>query len=159
MYHIIAFTGLAAAVVYLAHKVIDHVKITRLSRSLGCQPPPWSYEKLFGLVRLQQMAEADKNGRLIEEYAKVLEEVGRNTFQSRWLGDVYINTVEPQNIQAILASQFQDFELGSSRRGNFAPLLGHGGIFVADGKQWYVKPHHPANPLYDGLIVTLKGAF
>jgi len=46
-----------------------------------------------------------------------------------------IFTVEPENVKAILATQFEDFELGHVRRGNFFPMLGNG-IFTADGQDW-----------------------
>jgi len=46
-------------------------------------------------------------------------------------------TVDPKNIQAVLATQFHDFSLGQTRRGNFFPLLGNG-IFTNDGKAWWV---------------------
>ncbi|USP73415.1 translation initiation factor if-2 [Curvularia clavata] len=46
-----------------------------------------------------------------------------------------IFTIEPKNIQAILATQFKDFGLGKVRNRNFSPLLGHG-IFSTDGEQW-----------------------
>lgn len=44
-------------------------------------------------------------------------------------------TTDPENIKAILATQFEDFELGPMRRGNFFPMLGNG-IFTADGEGW-----------------------
>ena len=37
--------------------------------------------------------------------------------------------------QAILATQFRDFELGTRRKNAFVPLLGHG-IFTTDGDRW-----------------------
>ncbi|KAJ4400062.1 hypothetical protein N0V91_008943 [Didymella pomorum] len=57
------------------------------------------------------------------------------TYETKILGDQVIFTSDPKNIQAMLATQFKDFELGQVRRGSFAPLLGHG-IFSADGEQW-----------------------
>jgi hypothetical protein len=35
-------------------------------------------------------------------------------------------TIDPQNIQTILALKFKDFGLGVNRTENFEPLLGHG---------------------------------
>lgn len=35
-------------------------------------------------------------------------------------------TIEPKNVQTLLATQFKDFGLGEWRNGNFNPLLGHG---------------------------------
>ncbi|TGO92552.1 hypothetical protein BPOR_0001g00370 [Botrytis porri] len=46
-----------------------------------------------------------------------------------------ISTSDPENIQAILATNFTDFELGPSRSQNMFELLGHG-IFTADGEAW-----------------------
>ncbi|TGO79402.1 hypothetical protein BELL_0034g00360 [Botrytis elliptica] len=46
-----------------------------------------------------------------------------------------ISTSDPQNMQAILATNFADFELGPSRSQNMFELLGNG-IFTADGEAW-----------------------
>lgn len=43
-------------------------------------------------------------------------------------------TVDPENIKAVLATQFNDFSLGT-RHAHFAPLLGDG-IFTLDGNGW-----------------------
>ena len=58
-----------------------------------------------------------------------------STYKSIMLGSTVINTCEPQNIQAILATQFTDFQLGARRNTAFEPLLGHG-IFASDGETW-----------------------
>jgi hypothetical protein len=44
------------------------------------------------------------------------------TYETKILGDQVIFTSDPKNIQAMLATQFKDFELGQVRRGSFAPL-------------------------------------
>ncbi|KAI9647569.1 hypothetical protein NHQ30_003954 [Ciborinia camelliae] len=44
-------------------------------------------------------------------------------------------TSGPENMQAILATKFDDFELGPSRSQNMFELLGHG-IFTSDGDTW-----------------------
>jgi hypothetical protein len=67
-----------------------------------------------------------------------LHELGkRNTWQQDILGINSLWTVDPKNIQTILATKFQDYDLGSLRRKNFFPVLGNG-IFTVDGKAWYV---------------------
>jgi cytochrome P450 len=48
--------------------------------------------------------------------------------------DVYF-TSDPKNIQALLATQFNDFGLGPARIGNMGQTLGSG-IFTQDGKAW-----------------------
>ncbi|KAJ6179432.1 hypothetical protein N7519_009893 [Penicillium mononematosum] len=57
------------------------------------------------------------------------------TFSIRNLGRTHIFTIDPKNIQAVLATQFKDFELGSVRQISMHPLLGTG-IFTADGEEW-----------------------
>jgi len=46
-----------------------------------------------------------------------------------------INTSDPQNVQAILATKFHDFDLGPAREGNFFDMLGDG-IFTAPASRW-----------------------
>jgi cytochrome P450 len=46
-----------------------------------------------------------------------------------------VTTSEPQNVQALLATQFNDFDLGPSRRDNFHSFIGNG-IFTAEGSAW-----------------------
>jgi cytochrome P450 len=58
-----------------------------------------------------------------------------NTFQSTICGRRWIFTIDPQNVQTILALKFKDFDLGDNRNAAFRPLLGHG-IFSTDGKTW-----------------------
>lgn len=46
-----------------------------------------------------------------------------------------LQTMEPENIQAILATKFNDYELGEARTGNFGQVIGHG-IFTAERESW-----------------------
>ncbi|PQE09744.1 cytochrome P450 alkane hydroxylase protein [Rutstroemia sp. NJR-2017a BBW] len=50
------------------------------------------------------------------------------------MGRVFINTIDPDNIKAILATNFEDFGFGH-RMYTFGPLLGEG-IFTTDGVVW-----------------------
>lgn len=49
-----------------------------------------------------------------------------NVYAQNVLGSPAIFTVEPKNIQTILATQFKDFGLGEVRNNSFYPLLGWG---------------------------------
>lgn len=63
-------------------------------------------------------------------------QMGVNTYRvhdSFYHSTIY--TSSPQNMQAILATKFHDYELGPSRTENMFELLGHG-IFTADGEAW-----------------------
>lgn len=57
------------------------------------------------------------------------------TFSTSILGTSRLFTADIPNIQALLASQFEDFDLGELRRKNAHPFLGKG-IFLQDGKEW-----------------------
>lgn len=46
-----------------------------------------------------------------------------------------LETVDPENIQALLATQFKDFQLGPTRLAQFRPLL-RNSIFSSDGAYW-----------------------
>lgn len=106
------------------------------SQSWNCLPPAsWPTRLPLGLEFLHRLNEADKKGILPSEFVKVVEEAGSTTFHTFVLGTRSVVTVEPKNVQAVLATQFDDFELGEGRRGNFFPVLGLG-IFTADGNYW-----------------------
>jgi hypothetical protein len=53
-------------------------------------------------------------------------DTGAITYKYSVLGNNNIFTADEKNIQAILATQFNDPDLGPHRRGNFWPLLGNG---------------------------------
>lgn len=84
-----------------------------------------------------EMADADKNNRVPPQFMKSYEEVGSSTWTESMLNSTVIMTVDPKNVQAVLATKFRDFELGPQRRNNFSAMLGTG-IFTADGKIWLV---------------------
>lgn len=92
---------------------------------------------------------ADREKRVPGMFLEIYEELGRpSTWEQNFLGTDTIVTVDPKNIQAILSTQFNDFEIGESRRGNFSPMLGNG-IFTADGRAWSVK-HDISYVSFDG---------
>lgn len=74
-----------------------------------------------------------------EFFKELHAKLGHNTWVQSLFATENIVTCEPRNIQAVLATQFNDFEIGEQRAGEFGPLLGHG-IFTTDGKAWYDDP-------------------
>lgn len=51
------------------------------------------------------------------------------------LGQRHLFTVDPENIKAFLATQFEDYGKGERLHGDFAPFLGDS-IFSTDGALW-----------------------
>lgn len=63
-------------------------------------------------------------------------EVHGHTWYNSSMGVTDIVTREPENIKAILATQFQEFDLGTTRWEIFYPLLGNGIFTLSQGKGW-----------------------
>ena len=103
---------------------------------LGCRPPLWRpYRWPLGIDIVWRLIKADRDEVVPDEMVRISDELGVSTWEQNFLGDPSIVTTDPKNIQAVLATQFNDFALGEVRRNNFFPLLGNG-IFTADGKNW-----------------------
>jgi hypothetical protein len=99
------------------------------AKRLGCRPAPTEYNPdRLGVVNLIKTLRANSNGQLLEYMRGVFDDVSRRTDQTVYSYDTYILgdrvfwTCDPRNIQALLATQFKDFELGKIRNNAFAPL-------------------------------------
>lgn len=129
--------ALWAGVSFVLYKLVAAFLTERHHRSaaqkLGCEPAHrfrlLDFQGIRGVTRILK---ADKESR-VPDYLKAridtaCAEEGKNvtTFALKILGSRGIFTIEPKNVQAILATQFKDFGLGERRNGNFSPLLGHG---------------------------------
>ena len=120
--------------------VLTRRRHARQAARLGCKPineRPYNWP--LGLDLLWRLMEADKRQEVPDEFNAIHKEMGVDTWSQYLLGGVTLTTIEPKNIQAILATQFHDFALGETRRRNFFPLFGNG-IFTSDGKTWYAVP-------------------
>ncbi|KAM3566190.1 hypothetical protein ARSEF4850_000858 [Beauveria asiatica] len=108
-----------------------------LARRAGCKPPParayWLPLAIDNIVRTMA---AILDHTLQNDEVAIYEEMGcPATWRQNVLGVWYHATADPENIKALLATQFNDFELGSIRLDQMGPLIGHG-IFTSDGKEW-----------------------
>lgn len=69
--------------------------------------------------------------------------MGVDTFRiNNAFNETMVITSDPENVQALLATRFHDFDLGPQRHQMFEELLGHG-IFTAEGEAWahYRRSH------------------
>jgi hypothetical protein len=72
----------------------------------GCQPlKPWKSNLPFGLDLLLKAFKHARTQTILQFFLEVVEESG-NTFQQSLLGARGVNTVEPENIEAVLSKQF-----------------------------------------------------
>jgi hypothetical protein len=134
------YTGVGLLLAFILVKVVSNFYSSRYharrAKELGCQPAfQRPYHLPFGVDMWHRLLKADKVNMLPNELDDIANELGRGTWEQYFLGTPNYVTTDPKNIQAILATQFNDFEIGPVRRGNFFPMLGNG-IFTADGKNW-----------------------
>ncbi|KAJ5949971.1 hypothetical protein N7454_001555 [Penicillium verhagenii] len=87
----------------------------------------------FGIPAFIRLSKAVREKRWIDYMTNQYTTYG-NTFNQYMFGRQIVTTIEPANVKAILATQFQDFCLGT-RHEQFYPLLGDG-IFTLDGAGW-----------------------
>ncbi|BDD63877.1 hypothetical protein MAP00_008734 [Monascus purpureus] len=127
---IAAFTLTFLTLQYL-HNLHYHRK---RSKALHCKPITRGDDVFFGILAFIHMQRAVKQKRFLEYQISRFENFGRNTFTFTIFGKRIVATREPENIKAMLATQFQDFCLGD-RYKQFHPFLGDG-IFTLDGKGW-----------------------
>ncbi|KAK4545678.1 hypothetical protein LTR36_002631 [Oleoguttula mirabilis] len=103
----------------------------------GCAEPedvtePW-YQRH---KRLQRVLAIKKSGEDIIDDIIGSDFRDSNTAQRRaFEGSKTILTIEPANLQAVLATQFKDFETGHIRYQQLSPILGRS-IFTSDGAFW-----------------------
>jgi len=142
------YFGLAAwgVVAFAIYKVINTILAKRQLAAKAKETG--AYEALSypvagfgGFKHLGELMEADKNQlfpNLMVKRERVMSELHSRevaTFKNYIaFQDVYF-TSDPRNIQAMLAKQFDDYELGPTRSANMIPTLGSG-IFTQDGKAW-----------------------
>ena len=110
-------------------KAEEHFAAERGCKSLK----RWNSKWPFGLDLLMKAFQCARKEQILQFFLSVVEESG-STFEQNLLGARGIDTVDPQNIEAILSKQFTEFGLGL-RRPTFFPLLGSG-IFTQDGAAW-----------------------
>lgn len=116
--------------------LITPILRARRSRGLGCGAIPTEPTKwLFGLDMVRAGLKADGDQRTPEFVTDRFNAMGRYTFGVRILGTSNLITAEPKNVQAILATQFNDFAMGRARKTNLKIVLGRS-IFAVDGRAW-----------------------
>ncbi|CAG7925900.1 unnamed protein product [Penicillium olsonii] len=137
----------------------------------GCLPvQTWiPYKWPLALDILKRQYDASSEQQLLLFQSQYFDKLGPNmTF--KLFGNQGFLTADPKNVEAILATNFEDWELGSRRPGLF-PMLGEG-IFTQDGRPWkhsrellrrqFVRIHRQDSHVFDDhvndLITKLKSA-
>ncbi|KAI7221636.1 cytochrome P450 [Hortaea werneckii] len=131
-----------AAGLYITWRVISYLQAERRFRdfatSHGCEPVYQAQDQKWpwGLDRMYKVLTARKRGMdpLDDYFAWPLYE--HPTLQRAGLGGAQnIETIEPANVKAILATKFDDWVIGERRHRALRPCQGHN-IFTSDGAFW-----------------------
>ncbi|CAN3363811.1 cytochrome P450 52A12 [Diutina catenulata] len=106
------------------------------ARRLGAESPPRAaIDHCFGFKNMYVLAKMADRGDYLEFGSQmVVDNPTRQTVRMKVSGADVIVTTDPENVKAILSTQFSEFGLGK-RHAQFAPLLGDG-VFTLDGDGW-----------------------
>lgn len=123
----------------------------KFAREFQCRQPPVASSGFLGVGRVISLLSATRKCNSLELIRHWHHQYGK-TFRTS-LGRTVIITIEPKNVQAVLALKFKDFELGHYRNKALSPLLGQG-IFASDGSIWehsraLVRPNFVRNQVAD----------
>lgn len=125
----------------------------KYARNNGCKLPLHTVVRgPLGIGMITEMLAAARNNRFLELVRSWHQEFG-TTFKAKMIARTIIFTVEPKNVQTVLALKFKDFELGEYRNRALRPLLG-AGIFSTDGSKWehsrgLLRPNFTRNQITD----------
>ena len=102
----------------------------------GCKKPTFAPQRdpFFGFDIFMKCEKVIREKRFLDYVAKQFHNSG-STFKWNLMGDELVFTCEPQNLQAMLATSFGDFDLGAFRQKITKPFWGVG-IFNSDGPFW-----------------------
>ncbi|KAJ5240282.1 hypothetical protein N7468_004901 [Penicillium chermesinum] len=130
----VPLVGALCAGFLILHYLVQRLHHYKKAKAWNCEPPRPGPSGFFGIPGFYRLSKAVREKRWIDYLAEQYDVVGRNTFSMQFLNRRMLTTIEPENIKAVLATQFQDFSLGT-RHEQFDPLLGDG-IFTLDGAGW-----------------------
>lgn len=134
--HLLAFLAL-----YVLYKVQQHLSLSArrnpIIKEHGCKPVrrfPEVENPIFEWRFLFNTMKAYREHRLMDLIQDRYSRLGY-TIRAKVMFKYIYHTAEPDNIKAILAVKFSDWNLPDGRKRAFMPLLGQG-IFTSDGAAW-----------------------
>lgn len=121
----------------IVNSLISRHRQSNKAKEWGCHPVLVEHARWpLGIDILLKTIEADKQQRLPDYIVERFNTIGQYTWRANILGSSNLVTAEPRNIQAILATQFNDFKMSKIREKNFKLFLGRS-IFTVDGQEWH----------------------
>ncbi|EEP75550.1 hypothetical protein UREG_00396 [Uncinocarpus reesii 1704] len=117
----------AAGALHFGYRYVrSYLEIERIRKMENAEEPPSDPDEgLLGIAIYRRMAKDQGEHVFLEEQTKLYERLG-DTYKANLFGRPFIDTRDPENIKAILSTQFEQFSLGESRLDAFHPMLGDG---------------------------------
>ncbi|ODV65764.1 cytochrome P450 alkane hydroxylase [Hyphopichia burtonii NRRL Y-1933] len=120
---------------YVLYSVLMRISQHQKAKKLGCKPiRVVKSDGFYGFKLMREVMKLKSEGKMVDYNNERFIEFQADTFLTYVAGRKFITTRDPENIKAVLATQFNDFCLGI-RHAQFLPLLGDG-IFTLDGEGW-----------------------
>lgn len=128
--------GLVLLVLYVVRYIHSFITVAQFKKKHGCKEPTRmpQQERVLGLELYLSMKKISQSKMSLDNNWRRFQKNNCSTITAYLLGMTITNTMDPENIKAILATNFKDFGLGT-RLLAFGPLLGSG-IFTTDGAAW-----------------------
>lgn len=138
--------GLVVGFLYfLVQGFVTAARRRKIISSHGCKSPKRLpiWDPVFGLDAMYRTLQAHKSKSLLSSKRLNYDEFGL-THSSRLATSSTILTIEPENIKAVMLTNFKDFAVGTPRRRSFNPVVSNS-VLVADGVEWehsraFLKP-------------------
>ena len=114
----------------------------RLIKEHGCKPiasHPGLNDfphSLFGWSLFRTQSSSYRARKFLETTRKRFKSLNTRTLNLQILHRNFVMTIEPENLKALMATNFKSFNLADNRKAAFIPLLGEG-IFTTDGPAWH----------------------
>ncbi len=124
---------------YIARCLLIIRRVRKFAAANGCQPAPRTGSVAQNLNLLWRIIRIHKTGE------DLLDLIGPGFKERQWTIATYkilgirpsIETADPKNVQAVLATNFKDYEAGSLRAtSSGSDIFGKRSIFLSDGAAW-----------------------
>ncbi|KAF2850239.1 cytochrome P450 alkane hydroxylase-like protein [Plenodomus tracheiphilus IPT5] len=129
----------AAFVLFVAYRISKSLYVNSRIRKLGARAPVRTSYAPWGIDLAYDVVSHALNDTTYQMWVGMFEKFGggpgRYTVEAG-VGERVILTADPENIKAILATQFKDYGKGEQFRKDWHTFLGNG-IFTTDGQLWH----------------------
>lgn len=138
--HALIAVALFFAISYIHWELTVGASRRALISKHGCKPVKANPEymsfpnNIIGIKAVKENYQKAKVHKFMENVRSRFLRKG-TTMQTRFLLQTMIQTIEPENIKTMMATNFEHWSLGQRRKITFTPLLGNG-IFTTDGAAW-----------------------